>query len=58
MAVRGKQALQKLHLPDGHIGTKIPGCRPLSLLVGHFDANTYKSITRNAAFKSVHLVLD
>lgn len=58
VAVRREQALQQLHLPDGHVGAKAPGRRSLSLFVGHFDASTYKPITGNAAFESAHLLLD
>lgn len=43
MKIRWKQTLQKLHLPNGHVSAKMPGSRPLSLLIGHFDAGTYKS---------------
>lgn len=58
MKIRWKQALQKLHLPNGHISTKVSGSRPLSLFIGHFDASTYKSIIKNEAFKSIHVLLD
>lgn len=59
MKISGKQALQKFHLPNGHVGTKISWSGSLSLFIGYFDASTYKSIIRNATFnKSIHLFLD
>lgn len=57
MRIRWKQALQKFHLPNGHISTKISGSWSLSLFIGHFDTSTYKSITENEAFKSIYTLL-
>ena len=58
MKISRKQAFQKFHLSNGHISTEISGSGSLSLFIGHFDAGAYKSVIKNAAFESFHIILD